>query len=291
MAYAHVQMFMEKLKQLIYSNDIPMINNPSILCERPQFQLLYEELDSMIQTLFNHEDQDLHNFEEVRKLKKRLKAAAEEAEDIVDIFISSVHVRNNGYFTISDVFQTSLNLEDVMRSIKSIKVEFMTTRIDNMKIDLSQRTESAAGTSNTTNSLGSKKVLEEMVVGLCGDVVQMQSAGTSRIRNSLGSKKGVEEIVMGFDRDAEIIRDKLVEDGKKLDVVSIVGMGGIGKTTLAKKVFTDPFVVYHFYVRAWVTVSQTYDKRDLLIQVLSSIDKQLELEEATVRIETLNTPL
>ncbi|CAH1447697.1 unnamed protein product [Lactuca virosa] len=58
-------------------------------------------------------------------------------------------------------------------------------------------------------------------------------------------------------------------------------MGGIGKTTLANKVFTDPYVVYHFHVRGWVTVSQTYDKRDLLIQVLSSIDDQLELEKPT----------
>ncbi|CAH1433565.1 unnamed protein product [Lactuca virosa] len=256
MEYAHVQMFMEKLKQLIYSDDIPMINNPSILCERPQFQLLYEELDSMMQTLFNHEDQDLYNFEKVRKLKKRFKATAEEAEDIVDIFLSAVYCRYNEYFTISDVFQTSLNLEDVIRSIKSIKVEFMTAKIDHMKMDSSQRT-------------------DRLPMKLAS------VAGTSNTRNLVGSKKAVEKIVVGIDRDAEIIRDKLVEDGKHLDVVSIVGMGGLGKTTLAKKVFTDPYVVYHFHVRGWVTVSQTYDKRDLLIQVLSSIDKQLELEEAT----------
>ncbi|KAL7587721.1 hypothetical protein Lser_V15G39988 [Lactuca serriola] len=54
-----------------------MINNPSILFERPQFQLLYEEFGSLIQTIFNHEDQDVRNFEEVRKLKKRFKAATE----------------------------------------------------------------------------------------------------------------------------------------------------------------------------------------------------------------------
>ncbi|CAI9263410.1 unnamed protein product [Lactuca saligna] len=109
----------------------------------------------------------------------------------------------------------------------------------------------------------------------------MQSAGTSHNRNSRGSKKLLEKVVVGFDRDAEIIRDKIAEDGKQLDVVSIVGMGGIGKTTLANKVYTDPFVVYHFHVRGWVTVSQTYDKRDLLIQVLSSIDDQLELKKAS----------
>ncbi|CAH1447696.1 unnamed protein product [Lactuca virosa] len=246
-------MFMEKLKQLMYCNDIPVINNPTIICERPQFQLLYEELDSMIQTLFNHEHQDLHNFEEVIKLKKRFKAAAEEAEDIVDIFLSAVHCRNNRYFPRSDVFQPSLHLEVVMRSISSIKMESMTTHIDNMKMDSSLKT----------------------------DTLKMQSAGTSHNRNSRGSKKLLKKVVVGFDRDAEIIRDKLAEDRKQLNVVSIVGMGGIGKTTLANKVFTDPFVVYHFHVRGWVTVSQTYDKRDLLIQVLSSIDDQLELKKAS----------
>ncbi|CAI9299192.1 unnamed protein product [Lactuca saligna] len=251
--YADVQMFMGKLQQLINCNDNELINNQSILCERPQFHLLYEELGSMIQTLFNHEDQDLHNFEEMKKLKKRFKAAAEEAEYIVDIFLSAVHCRNNRYSPISNVFQPYLHLEVVMRSIDSIKMEFMTMRMDNMKMDASQRT----------------------------DRLQMQSSGTSRSRNSIGSNKVKEEMVVGFDRDAEIIRDKLAEDGKHLDVVSIVGMGGIGKSTLANKVFTDPFVVYHFHIRGWVTVSQTYDKRDLLIQVLSSIDDGLELEEAT----------
>ncbi|KAJ0505870.1 putative P-loop containing nucleoside triphosphate hydrolase, leucine-rich repeat domain superfamily [Helianthus annuus] len=83
-----------------------------------------------------------------------------------------------------------------------------------------------------------------------------------------------------MDGDAELIRDKLVEDQKKLDVVSIVGMGGIGKTTLATKVFNDGYVKHHFYVRVWVTVSQTYDKRVVLTQILESISDQLDLEKA-----------
>lgn len=87
----------------------------------------------------------------------------------------------------------------------------------------------------------------------------------------------MEEIVVGFEQDAERIRDKLVEDQKKLDVVSIVGMGGIGKTTLANKVFNDPFVVYHFHARAWVTVSQTYEKRNFLIKTLVSLGVELDL--------------
>ncbi|MFS8025112.1 putative P-loop containing nucleoside triphosphate hydrolase [Helianthus anomalus] len=65
------------------------------------------------------------------------------------------------------------------------------------------------------------------------------------------NSKRSDEIVVGMDGDAELIRDKLVEDQKKLNVVSIVGMGGIGKTTLATKVFNDGYVKHHFYVRVW----------------------------------------
>ncbi|KAD7117463.1 hypothetical protein E3N88_04731 [Mikania micrantha] len=100
---------------------------------------------------------------------------------------------------------------------------------------------------------------------------QTAFAGTSRTRYPLGKKKVLEETVVGLIRDAELIRDKLVEDQKQLDVVSIVGMGGLGKTTLATKVFNDPFVVYHFHIRAWVTISQTYETHDLLIQLLASV--------------------
>ncbi|KAL4572853.1 hypothetical protein LXL04_019641 [Taraxacum kok-saghyz] len=253
MAYADLQMFMEKLKQLIYCNDNPIISNPSVLCERPQFLHLYEELGSLMHTPFIKEGDNLEKFENVRNQRKILKAVAEEAEDIVDLFLSTVYFNNKGYFPRSDVFHPSLHLEGVVRSIKSIKTELMTLSIDNMSMD----------SSRTTNRL------------------QIQSpVRASSSRNSLGSKKLLEELVVGLDRDVEIIRDKLVEDRKQLEVVSIVGMGGIGKTTLATKVFSDPYVVHHFYVRAWVTVSQTFEKRDLLIQILSSIGVQEEFENA-----------
>ncbi|MFS8025715.1 putative P-loop containing nucleoside triphosphate hydrolase [Helianthus anomalus] len=102
---------------------------------------------------------------------------------------------------------------------------------------------------------------------------------TSISRYSQGSKKLLDKILVGLDHDAELIRDKLVEDQKKLDVVSIIGMGGIGKTTLATKVFNDGYVQHHFHIRVWVTVSQTYDKRAVLIQILESIPDQLNLEK------------
>ncbi|MFS8025069.1 putative P-loop containing nucleoside triphosphate hydrolase [Helianthus anomalus] len=106
-------------------------------------------------------------------------------------------------------------------------------------------------------------------------------APTSSSISSLGSKKLRDEIFVGLDRDAELIIDKLVEDQRKLDVVSIVGMGGIGKTTLATKVYNDCYVKNHFHVHVWVTVSQTYDKRVVLTQMVESIRGQLNLKKDT----------
>lgn len=90
----------------------------------------------MIQILFNDDEKYQPELETVINLKKRLKSAAEEAEDIVDLFLSSVHFREVGFSPISsDMFKTSLtpNLKNVMRSIKSIKVEFMSMDMNSSK--------------------------------------------------------------------------------------------------------------------------------------------------------------
>ncbi|MFS8023223.1 putative P-loop containing nucleoside triphosphate hydrolase [Helianthus anomalus] len=249
MAYASVQMFMDKLNQLINCNDNPLINIHSIIHARPQFQILYEELGSMIKTLFIDQHHDLQKLSD---LKKRFIYAAEEAEYNVDLFLSGVHIRNNGHFPTSEDFKRSLNLDDVMTSFKSVQVEFINL---NKKIDSSPR----------------PKIT----------VNQSAPAPISFSRNSLRSKKLQDEIFVALDQDAELIIKRLVEYRKKVDVVSIVGMGGIGKTTLATKVFNDAYVKYHFDVIAWVTVSQTYDKRAVLTQILGSNHARLDLEKAS----------
>ncbi|XP_073121142.1 putative late blight resistance protein homolog R1B-16 [Henckelia pumila] len=56
-----------------------------------------------------------------------------------------------------------------------------------------------------------------------------------------------------------------------LQMVAIVGMGGIGKTTLAKYVYEHPLIMYHFDIRAWATISQKHNEQKIISEMLSEI--------------------
>ncbi|KAK6774169.1 hypothetical protein RDI58_029408 [Solanum bulbocastanum] len=77
-------------------------------------------------------------------------------------------------------------------------------------------------------------------------------------------------MTVGHENELEMMQDQLARGGRELEVVSIVGMGGIGKTTLANKIYNDPFIMSHFDVRAKATVSQEYCAKNVCLSLLSS---------------------
>ncbi|KAL2454847.1 putative disease resistance RPP8-like protein 4 [Abeliophyllum distichum] len=67
------------------------------------------------------------------------------------------------------------------------------------------------------------------------------------------------------------IKARLVRKSSELEIASIVGMSGIGKTTLAKQVYHDPYIINHFQIRAWATVSHNYNVQEILLSLLNSM--------------------
>jgi Leucine-rich repeat (LRR) protein len=78
--------------------------------------------------------------------------------------------------------------------------------------------------------------------------------------------------VIGRDKDKENIINLLMHpDGSKnVNVISIVGLGGLGKTTLAKWVYNDERVVQTFQLRTWVCVSKDFSVTRLVKEILKS---------------------
>ncbi|PHT54238.1 hypothetical protein CQW23_08700 [Capsicum baccatum] len=79
------------------------------------------------------------------------------------------------------------------------------------------------------------------------------------------------KIIVGFEEETEWIIRKLTSGPSEVDVISIVGMPGLGKTTLAYKVYTDKSVVDHFKIRAWCTVDQERNEKKLLQKIFNQV--------------------
>ncbi|OVA05103.1 Disease resistance protein [Macleaya cordata] len=90
--------------------------------------------------------------------------------------------------------------------------------------------------------------------------------------------------VVGNEDSIQDVKSLLLEGEPRRTVVSIVGMGGLGKTTLAKKVYeSSNDVKRSFDCFAWVYVSQQYHTKELMQGILkcfkgSSIDEETEDE-------------
>ncbi|XP_017983153.1 PREDICTED: putative disease resistance RPP13-like protein 1 [Theobroma cacao] len=95
------------------------------------------------------------------------------------------------------------------------------------------------------------------------DILSLREGfGEKKLRKLQATSLVDESSVYGRDDDKEAIIKLLLSDDSSRDgvgVVSIVGMGGIGKTALAQIVYNDNRVKEFFDLKMWVCVSEDFD--------------------------------
>ncbi|KAJ0499665.1 putative P-loop containing nucleoside triphosphate hydrolase [Helianthus annuus] len=80
--------------------------------------------------------------------------------------------------------------------------------------------------------------------------------------------------IVGRQEEIKELLVKLFENGscsQNFSIVPIVGMGGLGKTTLAKLLYDDAEVKKHFELKAWVSVSDQFDICNISKVILQSV--------------------
>ncbi|KAG5578220.1 hypothetical protein H5410_058354 [Solanum commersonii] len=128
-----------------------------------------------------------------------------------------------------------------------------------------------------------KKTIEtlEVLENQIGCLGLQEHFGSTRQETRTPSTCLVDESdIFGRHKEIKDLIDRLLSEdasGGNLTVVPIVGMGGAGKTTLAKVVYNSDKLKDHFRLKAWYCVSEPYDALRItkgLLQGIGSFDSK-----------------
>lgn len=200
--------------------------------------------------------------ERIRKWVSDIRDVAQDAEDAIETFIMKADYprRSRGLLGRCTSFPIHMyHLNKVGEEIESIR-----TRLQ----DIEKRQQ--------------KYGIQNLGVG-----ISHSSRRSVEWRRSL-SPWQIDKDVVGLEEDVKLLLQRAIlyeKENKGLSIATIEGMGGIGKSTLARKVYNHGDVVDRFEHRAWVVVSMEFvpEKiiKELILQLLEPEEDKLNVMNVT----------
>ncbi|XP_057802938.1 putative late blight resistance protein homolog R1A-10 [Salvia miltiorrhiza] len=223
-------------------DDLESHHSPPISLDKQQVQSLTENVTFLQEFLeaYNSPVSD-----EADPLEMRIADAAYAAEDAIESHIVAKIQQSRSRETICSRFHSCFRAEEEMNLFED--VQNVIQEMDQIK------------------SLAMQRNAEKVVIH--DKQRSFVSASSSTGKNNSGMVVWSEGVVNG-------ILERLVSDQRERQVIPITGMGGIGKTTLAKTVYSKKIIEQRFDVCAWATISQQYNTREILCELVSQATKK-----------------
>ncbi|KAK7340854.1 hypothetical protein VNO77_21570 [Canavalia gladiata] len=176
----------------------------------------------------------------VAEVVSQIRDVAHEAEDIIDTYVADM-IKQGRRSMVERVVARGVDHALMLHNVVA-KIERINT---------------------TINQIFDNK-LKYGIEGGSGDNKEAESLRKQR-------KNVEEEEVVGFVHDSKKVMEQLMGTSSRLKIVCIIGMGGLGKTTLARKIYNSNKVKNTFPCRAWGYVSNDYRPREFFLSLLKCL--------------------